>query len=105
MIREPENMFPEMTIAIGCSLSNHTSSDNRQDRVAGADEETAQGKLSKDDEPGKVMGTISKLVHQHIERYRQKQMKRDELNHPGWGMQWTTSVKQISSTANLDCWL
>jgi hypothetical protein len=39
--------------------------------------------LSEDDEPGWVMGTITKTVQQHMERFRQKQMKIDELTQTG----------------------
>jgi len=38
-----------------------------------------------DDEPGWVMGTISKEVLQRIGSFRQKQMRLDELTQPGWG--------------------
>ena len=31
------------------------------------------------------MGTISKTVQYHMESYRQKQMKLDQLTQPGWG--------------------
>jgi len=30
------------------------------------------------------MGTITKTVQQHMERFRQKQMKLNELSQPGW---------------------
>jgi len=46
---------------------------------------TALGKLREDDESGWVMGTISIMVQQPVERCRQKQMKLDELTQPGWG--------------------
>ena len=48
------------------------------------DEETEQGKLSEDDEPGWVMGTITKTVQQLKMRFRQNQKKFDEFTHPGW---------------------
>jgi len=35
--------------------------------------------MSKDDEPGWVMGTITKTVQQRMERFWHKQMKLDEL--------------------------
>ena len=41
--------------------------------------------MSEDDEPGWVMGTITKTVQQRMERFRQKQMKLDELTQLGWG--------------------
>jgi len=64
-------------------LSDFVSSDDEEDQDD--DEDTEQGKLRDNDEPGWVMGTISKMVQQHIERSPQKQMKLDELTQPGWG--------------------
>jgi len=69
--------------AIGDSLSHLASSDNGEDGED-EDEETELGKLSEDDEPGWVMGTISKTVQQRMESFWQKQMKLDELTQPGW---------------------
>jgi len=82
--REPDKTFEEMLLAIGVSLSDLASSDNREDGEDDDDEETEQGKLSKDDEPGWVMGTITNTVQQRMERFWQKQMKLDELTQPGW---------------------
>jgi hypothetical protein len=56
---ESGQIFGEMLDAIGDSLSDLASSDNVEDQKD--DENTEQGKLSEDDEPGLVMGTISKL--------------------------------------------
>ena len=81
--REPEKTFEEMMAAIGDSLSDLASSDDGEDGED-EDEETEQGKLSEDDEPGWVMGTITKTVQQRMESFRQKQMKLDELTQPGW---------------------
>jgi len=81
--REPEKTFEEMMAAIRDSLTDPVSSDDGEDGED-EDEETAQGKLSEDDEPGWVMGTISKMVQQCMESSRQKQMKLDELTQPGW---------------------
>ena len=81
--REPEELFEELPVAIGDSLSDLASSDDGKDGEDEDDEETAWGKLSEDDEPGWVMGTITKTVKQHLERCRQEQMKRDELTQPG----------------------
>jgi len=82
--REPGKTFEEMLNAIGDSLSNLASSDNEED----ADDEegnddTEQGKLSEDDKPSSVMGTISKTVQHRMERFWQKQMKLDQLTQPG----------------------
>ena len=57
--REPEKTFEEMLIAIGDSLSDLASSDNWKDGEDEDDEETEQGTLSEDDEPGWVIGTIT----------------------------------------------
>jgi len=84
MSREPEKTFEEMLVAIGDSLSDLPSSDDEEDGEDEDDEETEQGKLSDDDEPGWVMGTITKMVQQCIESFRQKQMKLDELTQAGW---------------------
>jgi len=69
--------------AIGDSLSDLASFDDGEDGEA-EEEETELGKLSEDDEPGWVMGTISKTVQQRMESFRQMQMKLDELTPPGW---------------------
>jgi hypothetical protein len=85
--QKPETTFEEMLNAIGDSLSDLASSNDEQD---GEDEEhdeedTELGKLSDDDEPGWVMGTINKTVQHHMESFQQKQMRLDELTQPGWG--------------------
>jgi hypothetical protein len=84
MSREPEKTFEEMLVAIGDSLSDLARSDDGEDGEDEDDEETEQGKLSDDDEPGWVMGTITKMVLQRMEIFRQKQMKLDELTQPLW---------------------
>jgi len=81
---EPEKTFEEMLVAIGDSLSHLARSDDGEDGEEDDDEETEQGNLSEDDKPGWVMGTITKTVQQRRERFRQKQMKLDELTQPGW---------------------
>lgn len=61
-----------MKIAIKDSLSHLGSSDNVQDGEDENDEVTVLGgKPSEDDETSWVMGTTSKMVQQHIERFRQ----------------------------------
>jgi len=84
---KPGITFEEMLNAIGDSLSNLATSDNGEDGEDEDDDETdpAGGKLSKDDEPGWVMGTISKMVQYRMEHYRQKQMMLHELMQRGWG--------------------
>jgi hypothetical protein len=82
--RTPKKTFEEMLVAIGDSLSDLASSDNGEDGEDADDEPIEQGKLSEDDQPGWVMGTITKMVQQRMERFRQKQMKFDKLTHPRW---------------------
>jgi hypothetical protein len=82
--REPEKTLEQMLVAIGESLSNLASSDDGDDEQGEYDEETEQGKLSEDDEPGWVMGTITKTVEQRMKRFRQEQMNLDEQTQPGW---------------------
>jgi len=84
---KPETTFDEMLNAIGDCLSNLASSGDKKDGEDEDDDEddTELGKLSEDDEPGWVMGTISKTVQHHIQSIRQKQMRLDELPQPGWG--------------------
>ena len=67
-------------------MSDLASSDDEEDLVDEEDDEdTEEGKLSEDDQPGWVMGTISKTVQHRMERFWLKQMKLDELTRPGWG--------------------
>ena len=82
--QELKQTFDEMMLPVGGSLSDLASSDEGEDGEDEDNEETEQGKLSEDDEPGWVMGTITKMVQQRMERFRQKQMKLDELTQPGW---------------------
>jgi len=73
-----------MVVAIGDSLSEIASSDDGDDGEDGDNEETEQGQLSEVEEPGWVMGTITKTLEQRMERFRQKQMKHDELSQLWW---------------------
>jgi len=59
-----------MVNAIRDSLSDLGSSDNEEDAEDEEDNDDAeQGKLSEDDEPGWVMGTVSKSVQHRMERF------------------------------------
>jgi len=84
---KPGTTFEEMLNAIRDCFSNLSSSDNEEDGEDKDDDEedTELGKLSEDDEPGWVMGTISKTVQHRMERFGQKQMRLDALTQPGWG--------------------
>jgi len=83
----PKITFEEMLNAIGDSLSDLASSEHEEDGEDEDDDEedTGHGKLSEDDKPGWVMGTISKMVQHCIETFQQKQLRLDELPQPGWG--------------------
>jgi len=84
---KPETTFEEMLDAIRNSLSDLASSDDEDDGEDEADDEKVieLGTLSKDDQPGWVMGTFSKMVQHRVESFRQKQMKLDEMTRPVWG--------------------
>jgi len=83
--READNACEEMMMVFGDILSDLASSDDKKAEDDENDNYTELGKLSRDDEPGCVVGTISKKILQFMERFRQKQMKRDKLTQPGWG--------------------
>jgi len=72
--------------AIRESLSDLASSDNQEVRDDEADDEEDTGlhKLSKDDEPSWVMGTIDRRVQPRMEGFRQKQMSLDKFMQLGW---------------------
>jgi len=84
---KPEITFEEMLNAIRDSRSDLASSEDVEDGEDEDDDEedTGHGKLSEDDEPGWVMGTISKMVQHHMESFRQKQLRLDELTQRGCG--------------------
>jgi len=73
-----------MLVAIRDSLSDLEYSDDGEDGEDEDEEESEQGKLSKHDESRWVMGTITTTVQQHMERFRQKQMKLEEVTQPEW---------------------
>ena len=84
--RQPEKTLEEKLNAIRDSLSDLASSDDEEDTEDEEDDDdTEQGKLSKDDKPSWVMGTLSKAVPRHVERFWQMQMKLDKFIQPGWG--------------------
>ena len=84
---KPETTFEKMLNAIGDSQSDLASSEDEEDGEDEDDDEedTELGKLSEDDEPGWVMGTISKTVQHRMGSYWQMQMWHDKLTRPGWG--------------------
>jgi len=82
--RQPEKTFEQLMVAIREYLSGLAWSDDSENGEAEDNNETEQGKLSEDDEPGRVMGTFTKMDNQRMVRFRQKQIKLDELTQPGW---------------------
>jgi hypothetical protein len=62
MSRTPDKPCEVMLVAIGNSLSDIASSDDGEDGEDENDEESEQGTMSEDDEPGWVLGTITKPV-------------------------------------------
>jgi hypothetical protein len=84
---KPEISFEEMLNAIGDSLSVLARSVYEEDGEDEDDDEedTGHGKLSEDNEPAWVIGTISKTVQHRMKTFRQKHLKLDELTQPGWG--------------------
>jgi hypothetical protein len=83
--RLPEKMFEEMLVAIRDSRSDLANSENGEHGEDEDDEDTEQGNLNENDEPGWVIGTITKMVLQRMELFQQKQMKLDEFTQPEWG--------------------
>jgi len=82
--REPQKLSHEMMVAIRDSLSHIPSSDDGENGEDEHDEDSEQGTLIEDDVPSWVMGTIAKTVLQHLERFREMQMKVDEVTQLGW---------------------
>ena len=81
-----ETTFEEMLNAVGDSLSDLASADVEEDGEDEDDEEDLErGKLSEDDQPGWVMGTIFITVQHDMGRFWQAQMRLDELTQPELG--------------------
>jgi len=109
--RKPKIKYEEMLNAIGDSLSDLSTSydeENGEDKEDG-EEDTVLGQLS-NDEPGWVMGPISKKVQHLRESFRQKQMRLDELTQQGLGdaanffrerdMKYGTAILNILAVIN-----
>jgi len=78
-------VFMEMIIAIRDSSTHLAMFDDEVDGDHETDEDSVLRKLSEDDEPGWVVGKIYKTIQLYMERFRQKQMKLEELTQRGWG--------------------
>jgi hypothetical protein len=85
--RKPETMFDGMLNAIPASPSHLASSNDEQNGEGEEDneEDTELGKLSDDDNPGWVKGTISDTLQHCIESCSQTRIRLRELTQPGWG--------------------
>ena len=82
--RQPEKVFSDMIIVVGDSVSDIITSDDGEDGEDEHDEEAEQRQLSEDDEPSWVMGIITKTLPRGMDRFRQMQIKLDELTQLGW---------------------
>jgi len=84
---KPETTFGDMLNTIGDGLHDLASSQDGEDGEDEDDDEedTELGELSEDNVPGWVMGTITRMVQHHMQSFRHKQMKLDEVRQPGWG--------------------
>jgi hypothetical protein len=79
---KPRQPFEKMVDAIRESASDLARSDDEED---GEDDQDSElGKLSEDDEPSWMIGTILNMVPQRKERFWPMQMKPDTLTHLGW---------------------
>jgi len=83
---KPDTTLEEMLNADGDSVCDFSSSEHEEDREDEDDDEedTELGKLSEDDEPGWVMGIITKTVQHRMESVQQNQMMINKLLQPRW---------------------
>jgi hypothetical protein len=70
--RELEMPFEQLLLSIGVILSHLASSHDGHDGQDEDESEIEEIKLSEDNEPSCVMGTITQTVHQCMERFRLK---------------------------------
>jgi len=84
--RKPKKTFEEMLNAIGESMSDLASSDDKHDVEDDDDDEedSERCKESEDDQRGWVIGTISNMVQICLESFRHNQVRLTELMQPGW---------------------
>jgi len=73
-----------MIIVVGDSVSDIVTSDDWEDGEDEHDEEAEQRQLSEDDQPGWVMGIITKTLPRAMDRVRKMQIKLDDLTQLGW---------------------
>jgi len=85
--RKHQTTYEETLNAIGDYLSDLASSDNGNEWEFEDEyeEDPELGKQSDNDEPGWVMGTLSKTVQYCVESFLQNEMKLDNWTPLGWG--------------------
>lgn len=100
--RVPKNSFEEILIAIEACLSNLAILDDKEDVDVKADDRNGSelGKLSENDEPGWVMGTLSKEVPQSMETYLVMEIWHDELTQLRW---W--DMADYFPYRDMKCWM
>jgi len=98
--RELEKKIQGIMVAIRDSLSDLASSDHGKDGDDDDDEDTAQGQLSEDDDPGWVLGTISKPCCSEWRDFVRSRWILTNWHNQDGGTQPTTFMEEISSTAH-----
>jgi len=81
---------------IGDSMRKFATSNDEEDAEDEYDEHTELGKMIKDDKPGRVMGTIFKMVQQHPDNVSAEadEDRRNDTTWMGrcsWLLLWETS--------------
>jgi len=101
--QESEKTFEQMMVAIRGSPSNFASSDDGKDEED-ENEKTEQGKLREDDEPGWVMGTITKRYSSAWRGFDTSRGSLKNRHNQDGRMQLTISVEERRSTAHPKWW-
>lgn len=81
---EPQKMYHEMMVAIGDILTDIASSDYGKDLEDDNNDESEQGQLTENDEPGCVMHTITLMVQERMDKFRQKRINFNKPTEPKW---------------------
>jgi hypothetical protein len=84
MNRELKMTFQEMMVIMGDCLSDLASSDDTNDGEDKDEEETEQGQQSEDEQPSRMMGTVTQTVQQRRGRFRQNQITVEEWTQLRW---------------------
>jgi len=101
--RKNEKTLDRMLNAIGDSLSDLARSNNEANTYDEQEnEDTEQGKLSEHDEPGWVMGTVSKMVQRRMQMFGSSRWILANWCNQDGEMRPTTSVIGIRSMESLN---